>query len=173
MANAANVFIIKLYFRNVNDSTVYIVLFNKYCMIVSINEQMLDTAVGGGKTFDSYFLHWIFACGECQLIILLKLKFSGKLLHTFDLRQRFWRQNLVSMIDFDWMINSINDQKILNHFFFLFIFCLVWGWPLPGGWGPIWTIEAGARLEVVSCDEGEEKPANETGPGNKDQASRY
>ena len=34
----------KMYFRNVNDSTVYIVLYDKFNY-----EQMLDTAVGGGK----------------------------------------------------------------------------------------------------------------------------
>ena len=69
---------------------------------------------------------------------------------------------------------------MLNHFFFLFIF------PLPGGccnvidqykscdmnavfwmvhtWRWIWTKEAGAKEEVVSWEEGEEKPAKETGP---------
>ena len=122
--------------------------------------------MGGGASFDSYFLHSILACGNCQLIILLKLEIFWWIIAQFW----FTAKVLASKFGFDdrfcfWMINSINDQKILNHFFFLFIFCLVWrGWPRPGGWGPIWTMEAGARLEVVSWDEGEEKPAKETGP---------
>ena len=51
-------------------------------------------------------------------------------------------------------------QKILNHFFFLFIF------PRPGGW--IWTKEAGAKLEVVNCEDGDENPAKDTGPETDD-----
>ena len=138
-------------------------------MIVSINEQMLFNS-GGVFWFILSSLN--FACGECQLIILLKLKFWWIIAHFW-----FTAKVLASKFGFDRLIlviNSINgDQKILNHFFFLFIFCLVWGWPRPGGCGPICTIEAGARLEVVSCDEGEENPANETGPVNKGQGTRY
>ena len=53
-------------------------------------------------------------------------------------------------------ITTTEIQKILNHFFFLFIF------PRPGGW--IWTKEAGAKLEVVNCEDGDENPAKDTGP---------
>ena len=57
-------------------------------------------------------------------------------------------------------ITTTEIQKILNHFFFLFIF------PRPGGW--IWTKEAGAKLEVVNCEDGDENPAKDTGPETDD-----
>ena len=46
----------------------------------------------------------------------------------------------------------------MNHFFFLFILAL----PRPG-WGARLAGPA-AKLEVVSWEEGEEKPAKDTGP---------